>query len=1004
MPWGGAATRSHVGELESAIEKTRGLKGFQENKQESSNKPAMENVADPPPPVPAANVNAEINDIRIATRGLQEEGSVLGQEKQEKLGAEESLLVDLQGAQPGNILGAQIMPDTARSEVTGTVVTERPGWRLVRVSDDPSNGELAGKQIGYATKDEPGVRPGEVPGTGIFGVPQGHWSEYYNKELSSAAGDLVPTGEFDAGRALTEADQALDAAKSGADMQGAIVKMNGVREHYGMPALDDVELQRVMEERKVGDTRAGIKSAVNDTRRWIEAEAEAANVDKMVAERARLERELEGAPNEVRAELEAQIDDLSIRIGKQDEPTTAKPPTTDDLVKVGSVPPETSVETAPLNQVVMSKLARITRKTPFKNDRAMMFDFLRRGQQPFMEKYGLDADGFDRWVAQEHVAGWVGKLGETVERQKTPPTKKIEQEKVFAPEDEVGMEFVRKAGTNGRELAESLRQSQDPVLRALAEDLGRHEAALGVIDVSVRDMDGTSYVRREKDGRQSLKLTSSLRHADPGDVERIMMHELLHGLTLRELHEPTNAGHVTALDGLRQKVIETLPKNLRGVLDDMQKGGWYDQWDAGAAKWDDYKDRLDNVDDMHTLYGLLNNDEFISQGLTVPEFREKLAGIKGADGVNLYTKFVDWIKNVLGLRAEGSVLEQLMHHTDELIGTGNYMATTREYGQRYFENQGMSPKQATKHTERAMALIRGGDADALTRMVQAQVDTPELVRATKGMRQALQKDPGPTHAVLTELRYPPTEKGLDQFANDLVLGKAEGAGDALRVMDPKVAAYVYAKARDLQSLLGMVNDVTKPGVADKVTISEPARVRAFAVEHLDNVNKALDNEHQFVKDTADLQGMEAISPMGLLDAEMKRRAPGVHDPPDVDTPAKKLTMMEKIFATPTYLAKVSAEAAEFVSRGHMLESNMKKMKLGALQALGLDEQGKFSREQLRTFSDPQVQRAASRWLYQNYQKGKESGITMLGRDDADVRRELTAVPEAKRRAGSRMSS
>ena len=40
------------------------------------------------------------------------------------------------------------------------------------------------------------MRPGELPETQVFGVPQGHWSEYHNKELSSAAGDMVPTGNL----------------------------------------------------------------------------------------------------------------------------------------------------------------------------------------------------------------------------------------------------------------------------------------------------------------------------------------------------------------------------------------------------------------------------------------------------------------------------------------------------------------------------------------------------------------------------------------------------------------------------------------------------------------------------------------------------------------------------------------------------------------------------------------------------------------------------------------
>ena len=53
------------------------------------------------------------------------------------------------------------------------------------------------------------------------------------------------------------------------------------------------------------------------------------------------------------------------------------------------------------------------------------------------------------------------------------------------------------------------------------------------------------------------------------------------------------------------------------------------------------------------------------------------------------------------------------------------------------------------------------------------------------------------------------------------------------------------------------------------------------------------HERQFVKDTADVQGLNGMSPAGFLEASMKRPEPGVADPPEVDTPAKKLTMLEQ---------------------------------------------------------------------------------------------------------------
>ena len=147
VPWGGAATRAHVGELEHAIELTRGLEGLRGEQGRDQREADARRIS----PIRRKACLPTMSMRRSTTSGLQtkaleEEGSALGQEKQGKLADEESVLVKTQGAQPGNIFGAQIMPDTPRTDVTGTVVRETPGWRMIRVADDPRNGELAGSR------------------------------------------------------------------------------------------------------------------------------------------------------------------------------------------------------------------------------------------------------------------------------------------------------------------------------------------------------------------------------------------------------------------------------------------------------------------------------------------------------------------------------------------------------------------------------------------------------------------------------------------------------------------------------------------------------------------------------------------------------------------------------------------------------------------------------------------------------------------------------------------
>ena len=76
--------------------------------------------------------------------------------------AEEEELVKKQGYAPGNILGANIDQTTTRRVVSGTEVAHDPElkFRRVQVSDDPANGDLAGKQIGFSTEQE--TAPGDL--------------------------------------------------------------------------------------------------------------------------------------------------------------------------------------------------------------------------------------------------------------------------------------------------------------------------------------------------------------------------------------------------------------------------------------------------------------------------------------------------------------------------------------------------------------------------------------------------------------------------------------------------------------------------------------------------------------------------------------------------------------------------------------------------------------------------------------------------------------------------
>jgi hypothetical protein len=210
--FGGEAARRHIEETRTNIDLTG--KALEQRKllDDVREKTGVEDIPNPlylSPEEMLAN-NTRINELRARQRAASDEGSTFSEEERQKMLAEEEELVKKQGYAPGNILGANIDPTTARRTMVGTEVAFDPElkFRRVQLSDDPANGDLAGKQIGFSTEHEP---PQVTSGT--FSVPEGYHSEF------------LPTegGRFDPEAKLNIAQQKLTAAKSNAELQQAII-------------------------------------------------------------------------------------------------------------------------------------------------------------------------------------------------------------------------------------------------------------------------------------------------------------------------------------------------------------------------------------------------------------------------------------------------------------------------------------------------------------------------------------------------------------------------------------------------------------------------------------------------------------------------------------------------------------------------------------------------------------------------------------------------------------
>ena len=392
--FGGEAARRHIEETRTNIDLT--TKALEQRKalDDVREKTGVEDIPDPlylSPEEMLAN-NTKINDLRAKQRAATDEGSTFSEEERQKMLAEEEELVKKQGYAPNNILGANIDPATPRRSVTGTEVAFDPElkFRRVQVSDDPANGDLAGKQIGFSTEHE-----GPQVTSGTFSVPEGYHSEF------------LPTegGRFDPEAKLNVAHQKLTAAKSNAELQQAIIDLNHARQGYGMPALDDRMLSAKTIEMKLGGVRDAAQSELERTRQLAKAKDNGQELNALAQEHAQRGAEFDAASmsGDVAAAEAARVrqEEINKRIAEV-HPPTADRFDQDRMRKIASAP--MTRENAPLKDKLHENATTLTEAVGLSGDEKGKFlTWMQDGKKGLFAKYGMNEETATGFLNQEHV-------------------------------------------------------------------------------------------------------------------------------------------------------------------------------------------------------------------------------------------------------------------------------------------------------------------------------------------------------------------------------------------------------------------------------------------------------------------------------------------------------------------------------------------------------------------------------------------------------------------------
>src|SRR5580765_514850 len=391
--FGGEAARRHVEETRTTIKLTEDAQAQKTALEEAAAKTPVEGVPDTTYGTPEELLarNTRINELRARQRAATDEGTSFSEEERQKLLDEEENLVKQQGYATGNILGANIDPTTARRSVTGTEVAYDPElkFRRIQLDDNPANGDLAGKQIGYSTEHEP-----PLAGDGTYNVPEGYHSEF------------LPTaeGRFDPEAKLNIAQQKLTAAKSNAELQQGIIELNHARQSYGLPALDDKMLSARTIELKLGGIRDAASSELERTRQLAKAKDQGQELGSLVSEYAQRQAEFEAATaakDDVTAQAaSARQKELSARIAELHKPGDLSD--YDRMRGIANAP--MTRENAPLKDRLNESAMRLAEASTLSSeDKQKFLTWMQSGKRGLAMKYDMQPEDVGAFLNQEHI-------------------------------------------------------------------------------------------------------------------------------------------------------------------------------------------------------------------------------------------------------------------------------------------------------------------------------------------------------------------------------------------------------------------------------------------------------------------------------------------------------------------------------------------------------------------------------------------------------------------------
>ncbi len=391
--------------------------------------------------------------------------------------------------------------------------------------------------------------------------------------------------------------------------------------------------------------------------------------------------------------------------------------------------------------------------------------------------------------------------------------------------------------------------------RALAQDLvDRHGPALERFLQSISERYMTA-ARSKFDRRGRTTINRDDLGGSPFYLERNILEEAVHHLTLNALEDPAMVHIKEQLNSMRELLISKLPVEERKAVQkaltkDKNNQNWMKRYVAGRETLDGLYKGDTAVSDK--LYGLLNNEEFVAHGLLPTRVRKLLLETEARTKQGWFNKFKGYVKSLLGYsdgtaNPTGKLMDEFLSHTSALMEHNSSVVDFYDYAERMLKGAGVSEVDSRFAVTKAARLLQEiditkpvttdallahldtyNDNDLSRSHVEAQIELSAIVENPQ------HKEHEYTKQLLAEQGEGMTWQGIDALLSEGLLD-AKAFQDVIAAAPPQLAKYLIERAKDLHQIVAPIHGALQVRNKGLINFTDADAIRKPFAE----VNKAL---------------------------------------------------------------------------------------------------------------------------------------------------------------------